>query len=287
MVISTYRKEDLVRVWREFPAGPAGVFLKRGRSIDGGARSRITHRYYYGKSFIYPLFAAPFIVAVRHQRVSRAPRGAAVAGAAVRLSVPARAVAARGRPRSSPPASSWRASCRCTSSGSCRRCSTSRWRAWRTSAGSIKRWRRRSGRRAGRGGCSRGRSDLVAGGPARDRDVLEADQRAAVRRAGALLVDVPPEGGSYDEVETVLPPSGGRSFAASLAFVLVAGGLFGDQHGDLRRLELPGRRRSQVVLLRVPVPERGADAPSSARRSRATTSMTRRHLQPAHVRART
>jgi hypothetical protein len=25
-----YRKEDLVRVWREFPAGPTGVFLKKG-----------------------------------------------------------------------------------------------------------------------------------------------------------------------------------------------------------------------------------------------------------------
>lgn len=56
----TYRKQDLVRVWREFPAGPAGVFLKRGTRIDGTpdpARGRL----FYGKSFIYPLFAAPFI----------------------------------------------------------------------------------------------------------------------------------------------------------------------------------------------------------------------------------
>jgi hypothetical protein len=56
----TYRKEDLVRVWREFPSGPAGVFLKRGSKIDGRpdpARSR----FFYGKSFIYPLFAAPLI----------------------------------------------------------------------------------------------------------------------------------------------------------------------------------------------------------------------------------
>ncbi len=29
----TYRREDLTRVWREFPSGPSGVFLKRGRDI--------------------------------------------------------------------------------------------------------------------------------------------------------------------------------------------------------------------------------------------------------------
>ena len=30
----TYRREDLVRVWREFPSGPTGVFLKKGRTIE-------------------------------------------------------------------------------------------------------------------------------------------------------------------------------------------------------------------------------------------------------------
>jgi hypothetical protein len=55
-----YRKEDLVRVWKEFPAGPAGVFLKKGQRV-GGSPDPDTHRLYFAKSFIYPLFAAPFV----------------------------------------------------------------------------------------------------------------------------------------------------------------------------------------------------------------------------------
>jgi hypothetical protein len=46
-----YRRDDLVRVWREFPSGPEGIFLKRG---SGG-------RIFYAKAYIYPLVAAPFI----------------------------------------------------------------------------------------------------------------------------------------------------------------------------------------------------------------------------------
>src|SRR4029079_6142807 len=56
----TYRKEDLVRVWKEFPSGPAGVFLKRGQTISGQPDPD-QGRYFYGKSFIYPFFAAPFV----------------------------------------------------------------------------------------------------------------------------------------------------------------------------------------------------------------------------------
>jgi hypothetical protein len=68
-----YRRDDLVRVWREFPSGPSGVFLKQGRS----ARVRLNpafpfvhlhygpdpdkKRLYYGKSYMYPLVAAPFV----------------------------------------------------------------------------------------------------------------------------------------------------------------------------------------------------------------------------------
>lgn len=71
-----YRREDLVRVWREFPSGPSGVFLKRGRNVTGAAAStkppfvELTtrpdddgSRLYYGKAFIYPLVAAPFVLA--------------------------------------------------------------------------------------------------------------------------------------------------------------------------------------------------------------------------------
>ena len=55
-----YTKADLERVWREFPSGPTGVFLKKGRTITG-APDPDPNRLYYGKSFIYPLCAAPFV----------------------------------------------------------------------------------------------------------------------------------------------------------------------------------------------------------------------------------
>ena len=69
-----FQRKDLVRVWKEFPTGPEGIFLKRGRSVHlepqstppfvrwvKGPDSR-TDRLYYGKSFIYPLLASPFIM---------------------------------------------------------------------------------------------------------------------------------------------------------------------------------------------------------------------------------
>jgi hypothetical protein len=70
----TYRREDLVRVWREFPAGPAGVFLKKGRTITDVQMSArppfvaVTtgpdpdeRRLFFGKSFAFPLLAAPLV----------------------------------------------------------------------------------------------------------------------------------------------------------------------------------------------------------------------------------
>jgi hypothetical protein len=70
----TYRREDLVRVWREFPSGPSGIFLKKGRDVvDGGLMLRPPFfwtttapdtdpsRLFYGKSFLYPALAWPFI----------------------------------------------------------------------------------------------------------------------------------------------------------------------------------------------------------------------------------
>ncbi len=61
-------------MWREFPTGPAGVFLKKGRDVtDWGFMRRPPFVWttsvpdpdplalYYGKSFIYSAFAAPFV----------------------------------------------------------------------------------------------------------------------------------------------------------------------------------------------------------------------------------
>ena len=70
----TYRRDDLMRVWKEFSTGPAGLFLKRGRDVlDWGLMLRPpfvwtrtqpdpdSSRLFYGKAFIYPLVAAPFV----------------------------------------------------------------------------------------------------------------------------------------------------------------------------------------------------------------------------------
>jgi hypothetical protein len=69
-----YQRRDLLRVWEEFPSGPEGIFLKRGSDIHGLKRTpafpfvaldqspdESRTRYFYGKSFVYPLFAAPFV----------------------------------------------------------------------------------------------------------------------------------------------------------------------------------------------------------------------------------
>ena len=47
-----FQRDDLVRVWEEFPSGPEGIFLKRGAD----------NRLYYAKAYIYPMLASPFVV---------------------------------------------------------------------------------------------------------------------------------------------------------------------------------------------------------------------------------
>jgi hypothetical protein len=68
----TFQRQDLIRVWEEF-SGPDGIFLKRGSNVGFRRSSTFPFfvmertpdsargRLYYGKSFIYPLFAAPFV----------------------------------------------------------------------------------------------------------------------------------------------------------------------------------------------------------------------------------
>lgn len=68
-----YRRQDLSRVWHEFPAGPTGLFLKKGREVRvlTNGRFPFVHvryqpdgdvtRLYYGKSYMFPLVAAPFV----------------------------------------------------------------------------------------------------------------------------------------------------------------------------------------------------------------------------------
>jgi hypothetical protein len=68
----SYERRDLIRVWEEYHA-PEGVFLKRGKTVsffvDGTYPflHRVTRdeptdtRLYFGKAYIYPLVAAPFV----------------------------------------------------------------------------------------------------------------------------------------------------------------------------------------------------------------------------------
>ena len=105
-----FTRPDLVRVWDEFPTGPEGIFLKRGRRVtlrraDAFPWVRIgkpyvVDRLFYGKSFIYPLVAAPFVrlfgtngFLVLHALLLTLCFGAAVAWLRARGSSPPLAVA--------------------------------------------------------------------------------------------------------------------------------------------------------------------------------------------------
>ena len=64
-----YEARDVVRVRREFPSGPQGIFMKRssgGLALDGegGGLHRVPPdkpRIYFAKANLYPLVAAPFV----------------------------------------------------------------------------------------------------------------------------------------------------------------------------------------------------------------------------------
>ncbi len=72
-----YRREDLVRTYREFPSGPNGIFLKRGSAAGVVFDGRVpfvhlsstpipdTTELFYGKNYAYPAFAAPFVAVFR------------------------------------------------------------------------------------------------------------------------------------------------------------------------------------------------------------------------------
>lgn len=46
-----YSKKDLIRYYQAFDSGPLGIFLKKGKN----------DRLFFAKSYIYPLFASPFV----------------------------------------------------------------------------------------------------------------------------------------------------------------------------------------------------------------------------------
>jgi hypothetical protein len=69
----SFQREDLVRVWEEYPAGPEGIFLKRGSDVELRRTTEVPYvqavrtpvppseRLFYAKSYIYPLVASPFV----------------------------------------------------------------------------------------------------------------------------------------------------------------------------------------------------------------------------------
>ena len=49
----SFERRDLTRFWSIYQSGPQGIFLKQGSEDE--------NRLFFGKSFIYPLLAAPFV----------------------------------------------------------------------------------------------------------------------------------------------------------------------------------------------------------------------------------
>ena len=174
-------------------------------------RRRDPNRLFYGKSFAYPLFAAPFVrlFGTNGFLVLNALLLAAAACCAATCSC--RAHRGRRLPPRSPARSSWPRWCRSISCGSLRSCSTSRSACSRYFCWLYKevapRVRRRGAPVAVRAGerCRRRRDP-------RPGDVLEGVERAAVSARRAVAA-----------VEAALAYA---AIAASAAFAVVAVGLF-------------------------------------------------------------
>jgi hypothetical protein len=65
-----FTRDDVERVYAEFPSGPSGIFLKRGRELDPTlttevpflvSRGALTDEIFFAKAFLYSLAAAPMV----------------------------------------------------------------------------------------------------------------------------------------------------------------------------------------------------------------------------------
>ena len=282
----TYRREDLVRVWQRVP-------VRAGRRVP---ETRARHR--RRGLMCVPVRLDPHAAGSRpdapllRQVVHlSAVRGAVRAGcsAPTDFSCSTRSCSrssccaatcscTRAMPRLpsallAPALSSWRRSSRCISSGSRRRCSTSRWRSSPTSAGSTRRWRRRER-------APRGTRWLFAAGATLAAAVLLGIATFSKPTNALLFLPMVAwlSAGAGDGARAVCSPAW-----CSRA---VAGGLFWHQHGDLRRLELSRAAIAHTFYCEFPF-QTDVDASTSALPKARDESLAGRHLQPARRSGRT
>ena len=187
-------------------------------------------RLFYGKSFIYPLVAAPFVkvFGTNGFLVLHALLLAGVAWCA--YPVPARAVAGHARRRFSPAPSSWRPSCRCTSSGSRRSCSTSRSAVFAYFCWLYK--------EVASTDADAARAAVARLGPRSDLVAAMLLGIATFSKPTNALLFVPDRPLCARGVADLRP----RRRAVRSVRRGVAARTLRRQHGDLRRVELPGRR---------------------------------------------
>ena len=221
-------------------------------------------RLFYGKSFIYPLFAAPFVLAVRHQRLPAAPRAAARAGrrsAATCSCTRARRAIAVGAARRRVRDGVGRAGVlRLDHAGAVQLLARLlAYFCWLYKEVAAPRARRR----AARAGCSARGSDLVGRGAARHRDVLEAVEPAPVRCRSSS--------GSC-----VAPAVARASWSPASVFGAVAGGLFGANMAISGEWNYQGGERQHLLLASIPFQDAGV-APSTSARARPRDEASDRH----------